>query len=69
MNHRPVLDPRLDALIEPLKADLQASGWPIYKEDTQKVCCVSWFCGWGLQRRTPTGLVVRDDQFTWWTSW
>ena len=36
MNHCPVLDPRLDALIEPLKADLQASGWPIYNEDTQK---------------------------------
>ena len=29
MNHCPVLDPRLDALIGPLKADLEASGWPI----------------------------------------
>ena len=29
MNHCPVLDPRLDALIAPLKADLEASGWPV----------------------------------------
>ena len=29
MNHCPVLDPRLDALIEPLKADLEASDWPV----------------------------------------
>ncbi|MFM7676574.1 MAG: 23S rRNA (uracil(1939)-C(5))-methyltransferase RlmD [Synechococcus sp.] len=28
LNHCPVLDPRLDELIEPLKADLEASGWP-----------------------------------------
>ncbi|MFY8148540.1 MAG: 23S rRNA (uracil(1939)-C(5))-methyltransferase RlmD [Prochlorococcaceae cyanobacterium] len=28
MNHCPVLDPRLDELIEPLKADLEATGWP-----------------------------------------
>ena len=29
LNRCPVLDPRIDALIEPLKADLEASGWPI----------------------------------------
>jgi len=29
MNHCPVLDPRLDALIAPIKADLEASGWPV----------------------------------------
>jgi 23S rRNA (uracil1939-C5)-methyltransferase len=29
LNHCPVLDPRLDALIEPLKADLEASDWPV----------------------------------------
>jgi 23S rRNA (uracil1939-C5)-methyltransferase len=32
MNHCPVLDPRLDALIEPLKADLEASEWPIDRD-------------------------------------
>jgi 23S rRNA (uracil1939-C5)-methyltransferase len=29
MNHCPVLDPRLDAMIAPLKADLEASAWPV----------------------------------------
>jgi len=29
MNHCPVLDPRLDALIEPLKVDLEATDWPV----------------------------------------
>jgi len=29
MNHCPVLDSRIDALIGPLKADLEASGWPV----------------------------------------
>jgi 23S rRNA (uracil1939-C5)-methyltransferase len=29
LNHCPVLDPRLDALIAPLKRDLEASDWPI----------------------------------------
>ena len=29
MNHCPVLDPRLDALIKPLKDDLEASDWPV----------------------------------------
>lgn len=29
MNRCPVLDPRLDALIEPLKLDLDATGWPV----------------------------------------
>ena len=28
LNRCPVLDPRLDALIQPLKHDLQATGWP-----------------------------------------
>ena len=28
LNHCPVLDPRLDALIEPLKQDLDQTGWP-----------------------------------------
>jgi 23S rRNA (uracil1939-C5)-methyltransferase len=32
MNHCPVLDPRLDALIVPLKADLEATGWPVNRE-------------------------------------
>ena len=29
MNRCPVLDPRIDGLIEPIKADLEASGWPV----------------------------------------
>lgn len=29
MNRCPVLDPRIDALIAPLKADLEASNWPV----------------------------------------
>ncbi|MEB3173467.1 MAG: 23S rRNA (uracil(1939)-C(5))-methyltransferase RlmD [Cyanobacteriota bacterium] len=29
MNHCPVLDPRLDDLVAPLKADLDATGWPV----------------------------------------
>lgn len=29
LNHCPVLDPRLDALIAPLKHDLEHSGWPV----------------------------------------
>ena len=29
MNQCPVLDPRLDALVAPIKADLEASGWPV----------------------------------------
>ena len=29
MNRCPVLDPRIDALIEPIKANLEASGWPV----------------------------------------
>ena len=32
MNHCPVLDPRLDALIEPLKLDLERSGWPVDRD-------------------------------------
>ena len=28
LNRCPVLDPRIDALIKPLKRDLEASGWP-----------------------------------------
>ncbi len=32
MNHCPVLDPRLDALIAPLKADLEASDWPVDRD-------------------------------------
>jgi len=29
MNRCPVLDPRIDALVAPLKEDLEASGWPV----------------------------------------
>lgn len=29
MNHCPVLDPRLDAMVSPLKTDLEDSGWPV----------------------------------------
>jgi 23S rRNA (uracil1939-C5)-methyltransferase len=29
MNHCPVLDPRIDALVAPLKAELRVSGWPV----------------------------------------
>jgi 23S rRNA (uracil1939-C5)-methyltransferase len=29
LNHCPVLDPRLDALIAPLKDDIEATGWPV----------------------------------------
>ena len=32
MNHCLVLDPRLDALIEPLKADLEQSHWPVDRD-------------------------------------
>ncbi|WP_255376838.1 23S rRNA (uracil(1939)-C(5))-methyltransferase RlmD [Cyanobium sp. NIES-981] len=32
MSRCPVLDPRLDALIAPLKADLDTSGWPVDRE-------------------------------------
>ncbi|MEB3327429.1 MAG: 23S rRNA (uracil(1939)-C(5))-methyltransferase RlmD [Synechococcus sp.] len=32
MNHCPVLDPRLDGLIAPLKADLEKSDWPIDRD-------------------------------------
>lgn len=32
MNHCPVLDPRLDGLIAPLKADLEASDWPVDRD-------------------------------------
>ena len=32
MNHCPVLDPRIDALIAPLKADLEASEWPVDRD-------------------------------------
>jgi 23S rRNA (uracil1939-C5)-methyltransferase len=32
MNHCPVLDPRLDNLIAPLKADLEASDWPVDRD-------------------------------------
>ncbi|WP_225875859.1 23S rRNA (uracil(1939)-C(5))-methyltransferase RlmD [Cyanobium sp. NS01] len=32
MNHCPVLDPRLDGLIAPLKADLSDAGWPVDRE-------------------------------------
>lgn len=32
MNHCPVLDPRLDDLIAPLKADLEASDWPVDRD-------------------------------------
>jgi 23S rRNA (uracil1939-C5)-methyltransferase len=40
MNHCPVLDPRLDALIAPLKHDIEARPWP--------VACATWPCGWGI---------------------
>jgi len=29
MNRCPILDPRLDAMVAPLKMDLEASGWPV----------------------------------------
>lgn len=35
MNHCPVLDPRLDALIAPLKADLEASPWPVDRHGSE----------------------------------
>jgi len=35
MNHCPVLDPRLDALIAPLKADLEASLWPVDRHGSE----------------------------------
>jgi len=35
MNHCPVLDPRLDALIAPLKADLDAGPWPVDRHGTE----------------------------------
>ena len=36
MNRCPVLDPRIDQLIEPIKADLQASRWPVDVNVTAK---------------------------------
>ena len=44
MNHCPVLDPRLDALIQPLKADLQASVGPSTTKTPRRASYVSWFC-------------------------
>jgi 23S rRNA (uracil1939-C5)-methyltransferase len=35
MNHCPVLDPRLDALIAPLKHDLASSDWPVDRHGNQ----------------------------------
>lgn len=35
MNRCPVLDPRLDALIAPLKADLEASDWPVDRHGSE----------------------------------
>ncbi|MFM8604859.1 MAG: 23S rRNA (uracil(1939)-C(5))-methyltransferase RlmD [Cyanobium sp.] len=35
MNHCPVLDPRLDALIAPIKADLEASDWPVDRHGSE----------------------------------
>lgn len=32
LNHCPVLDPRIDALVQPIKADLQATDWPIDRD-------------------------------------
>lgn len=32
LNHCPVLDPRLDRLVEPIKADLAATSWPIDRD-------------------------------------
>ena len=64
MNHCPVLDPRLDALIEPLKADLQAAVWPIYNEDTQKGLLRQLVLRAGVSSgELLLGVVVRDDQF------
>lgn len=34
MNRCPVLDPRLDAMVAPLKADLESSGWPVDRHGT-----------------------------------
>jgi len=35
MNHCPVLDPRIDALVAPLKADLEATDWPVDRHLSQ----------------------------------
>lgn len=35
MNHCPVLDPRLDALVAPIKADLDATEWPVDRHLSQ----------------------------------
>lgn len=32
LNHCPVLDPRIDALVEPIKADLASTDWPIDRD-------------------------------------
>ena len=32
LNHCPVLDPRIDALVQPIKADLAATDWPIDRD-------------------------------------
>lgn len=44
LNHCPVLDPRLDALVEPLKKDLDAGGGrPIMTCSKLRVCAISGF--------------------------
>ena len=64
MNHCPVLDPRLDALVEPLKQDLQSADWPIYSEATQKGLLRQLVLRAGVSSgELLIGLVVRDDQF------
>lgn len=64
MNHCPVLDPKLDALIQPLKEDLEASGWPIYSEETQQGLLRQLVLRSGVSSgELLLGLVVRDDQF------
>lgn len=61
MNHCPVLDPRLDALIAPLKQDLEATGWSPYNEETRSGVLRHLVLRIGAHSgEILLGLVVRD---------
>ena len=64
MNHCLVLDPRLDELIEPMKADLAETGWPIYDEEAQTGLLRHLVLRVGANSgEILAGLVARDHSF------
>ncbi|MFS6827603.1 hypothetical protein [Cyanobium sp. ATX-6F1] len=44
MNRCPVLDPRLDRLIAPIKLDLEQSDWPVDADLSAEGACGTWPC-------------------------